>query len=66
VFRDEVLLRCAPGQAFVDFYYDYSPPVAAFIAEREWLRTLVREGFVAPIVWVLQETQVLWASTETP
>ena len=65
-FRDEVLLQYGPGRAFVDYYYEYSPPVASFVAEREWLRTAVREGFVAPIVWVLQETQVLWASTETP
>ena len=59
-FRDEVLLECGPGRAFVDFYYANSPPVADFIAEREWLRAVVREGFIDPTVWLLEETRMLW------
>lgn len=65
-FRDDVLLQCGPGRAFVELYYEYSPPVANFIAEREWLRTAVREGFVDPIVWAVQETRALWESAEVP
>ena len=41
-FRDRVLLTNAPGRAFVDAYYEYSPPLASYIARREWLRALVR------------------------
>ena len=48
-FRDRYLLANAPGQAFVEWYYRVSPPVAAFIAEHESLKTVVRWG-LAPIV----------------
>jgi hypothetical protein len=41
-FRDRYLQRTAPGRAFIRFYYRHSPPVAAFIAEHAWLRSLVR------------------------
>lgn len=59
-FRDTALLECGPGRALVDFYYATSPPVADFIAEREWLRTAVREGLVDPIVWLAEETRMFW------
>jgi uncharacterized repeat protein (TIGR01451 family) len=41
-FRDQYLERTALGRVFVRFYYRHSPPVAAVIAEHEWLRFLVR------------------------
>jgi uncharacterized repeat protein (TIGR01451 family) len=41
-FRDRYLQHTAPGRAFIRFYYRYSPPMAAVIAEHEWLRLLVR------------------------
>ena len=41
-FRDRYLQRSAVGRAFIRFYYRYSPPVAAVIAEHDWLRFLVR------------------------
>ena len=41
-FRDQYLKRTALGRAFIRFYYRHSPPVAAVIAEHEWLRFLVR------------------------
>jgi hypothetical protein len=41
-FRDRFLLTNRAGQAFVDLYYKYSPPVADFIAEHDILRALVR------------------------
>ena len=65
-FRDDVLLQCGPGRDFVDFYYENSPPVAEFIAEHEWLRTVVREGIVDPIVWVVQEARPLWDPVVVP
>ena len=37
------------GKVFVDTYYKYSPPIADFIAERGWLRTLVR-ALLLPVV----------------
>jgi uncharacterized repeat protein (TIGR01451 family) len=41
-WRDEILLETGPGRWFVRQYYRYSPPVADFIAERDWLKALVR------------------------
>jgi hypothetical protein len=59
-FRDGVLLQSTAGRDLVGFYYAASPPVADFIAEREWLRTAVREGLVDPIVWLVREARPLW------
>ena len=41
-FRDHVLLPNAAGQKFVELYYTWSPPIANFIAEHNWLRAVVR------------------------
>jgi len=41
-FRDQYLERTGLGRAFIRLYYRHSPPVAAVIAEHEWLRFLVR------------------------
>jgi hypothetical protein len=48
-FRDRWLLTNAPGRAFVSFYYRVSPPIADWIAEREWARALTRAA-LTPIV----------------
>jgi len=48
-FRDEYLLINPLGQAFVDFYYKVSPPIAKFITEHPSLKPIVRAGLV-PIV----------------
>ena len=41
-FRDRYLQRSGLGRAFIRFYYRYSPPIAAVIAQHDWLRFLVR------------------------
>jgi DUF971 family protein len=48
-FRDECLLTNSVGQAFVDFYYRVSPPIAEFIVEHPSLKPMVRVG-LAPAV----------------
>ena len=53
-FRDVVLLRSTVGSQFVALYYWLSPPIADFVSGTEFLRTLVRELLVDPIVWVVQ------------
>lgn len=41
-FRDQYLVTNRFGRKAVDFYYTVSPPIAAFIAEHELLRTAIR------------------------
>ncbi len=48
-FRDEYLLTSTMGQAFVDFYYRVSPPLAQFITEHPNLKPIVRVGLLPAI-----------------
>jgi uncharacterized repeat protein (TIGR02543 family) len=59
-FRDVVLLKSTVGSQFVTLYYQFSPPIADFIAGNELLRTLVREFLIDPIVWVVETTGDIW------
>jgi len=59
-FRDDVLLKSTAGSQFVALYYEFSPPIADFIAGHEFLRTLVRELLIDPIVWVIEATGNMW------
>jgi len=59
-FRDSVLLESTTGSQFVALYYQLSPPVADFISGNSFLRTLVRELLVDPIVWVVEATGNIW------
>ena len=52
-FRDRWLLTNAPGRAFVDFYYQTSPPVADTIAANDGLRLLVRV-LLTPVVYTVK------------
>jgi len=62
-FRDEVLLQSAAGRHYVSLYYAVSPPVANYITEREWLRTLVRELLVDPVVAACQVSRRFWSNS---
>lgn len=59
-FRDGALLESAVGSQFVDLYYRLSPPIADFISGSSFLRTLVRELLVDPVVWVVRATGDMW------
>jgi len=61
-FRDEVLLPNSLGAKFVSFYYRTSPPIANLISQHEVLRTVVRMGFVDPIVKILIWSHNLWSA----
>jgi uncharacterized repeat protein (TIGR01451 family) len=52
-FRDEHLRASAAGRAFIAWYYEYSPPVAAVIARHESLRWLTRAA-LTPLVYAIE------------
>jgi len=52
-FRDRYLLTHGPGKVFVDWYYRFSPPVAAFIEEHEGMKSAVRWG-LTPVVYAVK------------
>jgi len=52
-FRDRFMMTNRPGRALVRFYYRHSPPLANFIAKRDWLRAVVR-GLLTPIVYTIE------------
>jgi hypothetical protein len=55
-FRDRHLLTNPTGASFVNWYYQYAPPVADYVAKRQWLKPIVRVlllpliGFVSLLV----------------
>ena len=59
-FRDVVLLENSVGSEFVSLYYQLSPPVADFIAGSGFLKTVVRELLVDPVVWIVEATGAIW------
>jgi uncharacterized repeat protein (TIGR02543 family) len=59
-FRDGALLESAAGSQLVGLYYRLSPPIADFISGNSFLRTLVRELLVDPVVWVVGATGDIW------
>ena len=59
-FRDQVLLENALGSRFVDAYYRLSPPVASFIARNDFVRAIIREALIDPLINLLQRSQGLW------
>jgi hypothetical protein len=59
-FRDEVLLESSFGSQLVEWYYQTSPPVAAYISENSLLRTLVRELLVDPVASLVEATAAIW------
>jgi hypothetical protein len=52
-FRDRYLQTNKPGQYFVDWYYNNSPPIAELIRKNEALRMITR-ALLTPIVLVIQ------------
>ncbi len=51
-FRDKYLLSNTYGNAFVNFYYQNSPPIAAYIADNDTLKLGVRV-ILAPIIGIV-------------
>ncbi len=52
-FRDEYLLTNAPGRTFVEWYYQASPPLAAFITQHDSARVMTRL-LLTPVVYAVK------------
>ena len=59
-FRDDELLKSVVGSRLVALYYQVSPPMADFISEDTFVRTLVRELMIDPVVWLTEATRDIW------
>lgn len=59
-FRDRSLITNAPGRAFVQLYYTYSPPVAGYIAAHPGARWAVRTA-LTPVVYGVNYPETAWA-----
>lgn len=57
-FRDKFLVTNKIGRVFVNFYYEYSPPVAEYIAKRPYYRMVVRV-YLIPLVAFAWLTTIL-------
>jgi len=60
-FRDEYLRKSTIGNKFIQYYYEKSPPIAEFISDHDVVRAMVREGFVEPVVEIIELTESGWA-----
>lgn len=52
-FRDKYLITNAPGRAFVEFYYQHSPPIADYISKHKILRAVTRWA-LTPVVFAIK------------
>ena len=52
-FRDRFLLTCAPGRAFVAWYYRYGPRGAHFLNLHPWLKAPVRLALLPLVIGAL-------------
>jgi hypothetical protein len=59
-FRDEVLMESSTGSQFVALYYRFSPPVADFLAANGFVRAVVRDLLVEPLVRAIEATGGIW------
>jgi uncharacterized protein YbaR (Trm112 family) len=54
-FRDQILAVNKLGRAFIRSYEYLSPPVAKLVARNKKLRFMVREGIIAPMLWIVNK-----------
>ena len=54
-FRDDVLMEHRSGKDIIKLYYTLSPPIAYIISKHRWMRSIVREIMVEPLVRILSK-----------
>jgi hypothetical protein len=58
--RDTALLPSKIGQRLVKSYYKNSPPIAAYLTQHETMRTVVRNVFIKPIIYLVHSISFIW------
>jgi hypothetical protein len=64
-FRDSYLLTNSLGQAFVNYYYRYSPPIADVINKHESLKSATRWALI-PVVYSVEHPYLMTVSLIIP
>ncbi len=54
-FRDQYMEKNVLGRIFIKNYYRFSPPVADFIAKRNYLQVATRTLFVDPLCKIVNK-----------
>jgi uncharacterized delta-60 repeat protein len=57
-FRDEHLMTNRIGRQLIKLYYTYSPPLAIFIEQHDWLKPVVR-SMLAPAILAVNHPDVI-------
>jgi uncharacterized repeat protein (TIGR01451 family) len=52
-FRDKTLMRSWIGRKFVSIYYEFSPPVARYIEQSEFLKNITRIALI-PVIFTIE------------
>jgi len=55
-FRDDVISRNIVGRMFINVYYMISPYIARQIAESQFIKILIRQGILKPLIDLLSKT----------
>jgi uncharacterized repeat protein (TIGR01451 family) len=53
IFRDETLMRSRTGRKLVSVYYEFSPPIARYIAQDELLKKVTRIALI-PVIFTIE------------
>lgn len=53
MFRDETLMRSRIGRKLVSLYYEFSPPIAHYIAQSEFLKKVTRIALI-PVIFTIE------------
>ena len=54
-FRDNILIKSCIGQTFIKQYYNCSPSIANYIANKRLFKELIKRFVLNPIIWIIRK-----------